>query len=221
MYNCISKLEDQSKVQLWARAQGTARSTSSGAAKLLLPSTWMGTGITCRCSPGCWGGRWCWEEGGSRAEAAALASSAGHCLQQGLMSLFSREGESPALVSEGISWAIGKGGWIVKPSQLWDGLSGKWRSPPWQDYLRLDFERRDTLQLGTMLPCQRDGLNYLIGRSVCLLHFPFQEHIFSWVISHGKTKHCERSQAFGRERLEEWQPGRCLLCSPWSRLLGT
>uniref|UniRef100_A0A8C3P0P6 Potassium channel tetramerization domain containing 15 n=1 Tax=Cyanoderma ruficeps TaxID=181631 RepID=A0A8C3P0P6_9PASS len=57
--------------------------------------------------------------------------------------------------------------------------------------------------------------------AVCLLHFPFQERIFSWVISHGKTKPCERSQAFGRERLQEQQPGRCLLCSPWSRILGS
>lgn len=32
----------------------------------------------------------------------------------------------------------------MKSSQLWDSLSGKWRSPHWQDYLRLDFERRDT-----------------------------------------------------------------------------
>lgn len=40
---------------------------------------------------------------------------------------------------------------------------GEWRSPHWQGYLRLDFERGATLQLGTMLHCQRDGLNYLIG----------------------------------------------------------
>lgn len=77
-----------------------------------------------------------------------------------------------------------RGSSIVKPSQLWDSLSGKW-SPHWQDYLRLDFERRDSMQLGTMLHCQRDGLNYLIGR--CCLSPAFslsrtyiQLGYFSW-----------------------------------------
>lgn len=52
----------------------------------------------------------------------------------------------------------------VKSSGLWNSLTGKWWSPHWQGYWRLDFETRDILQLGTMLRCQRDGLNYLIGR---------------------------------------------------------
>lgn len=32
----------------------------------------------------------------------------------------------------------------MKSSRLPDSLSGKWRSPHWQGYLRLDFETRDT-----------------------------------------------------------------------------
>lgn len=73
----------------------------------------------------------------------------------------------------------------VKSGGLWNSLTGKWWSPHWQGYLRLDFETRDTLQLGTMLHCQRDGLNYLIGRC-CLSPVIFlsrtyiQLGYFSW-----------------------------------------
>lgn len=76
-------------------------------------------------------------------------------------------------------------GWTVKSSGLRGSLSGKWRSPHWQGYLRLDFETRDTLQLGTMLHCQRDGLNYLIGPcclspAIFLSRTYIQLGYFSW-----------------------------------------
>lgn len=140
MCSPISKLEDQSKVQQWARAQGTA---GAAVGQQTCPSQPLGgTGVT----PGLG-----WEQGAARLG----CSRAGHGLQQGLMGLICREGRAlPCSQAAGhglqqglISCFPGKGralpwsqlpgdflghwkGWlIVKCSQLWDGLSGRWRSP--------------------------------------------------------------------------------------------
>lgn len=87
--------------------------------------------------------------------------------------------------------------------------------------LRIGFETRDPLQLRTMLRCQRDGLNYLIGRcclppAICLSRTYIQLGYFSWE----DKAFWERPGTWRGER-EEHQPGRCPVCFLQSMLLRT